>query len=94
MSIDSSTVKKISNLSKIKLSESEEENLKIELNKILDWVDELKTVNTNEVEPMLSVFNETMSMRKDEFESNSSEQILSNAPQKKEGFFVVPKVVE
>lgn len=94
MSIDSSTVKKISNLSKIKLSESEEENLKIELNKILDWVDELKTVNTNEVEPMLSVFNETMSMRKDESESNSSEQILSNAPEKKEGFFVVPKVVE
>lgn len=94
MSIDSSTVKKISNLSKIKLSESEEENLKTELNKILDWVDELKTVNTTEVEPMLSVFNETMSMRKDESESNSSEQILSNAPKKKEGFFVVPKVVE
>ncbi len=94
MSIDSSTVKKISNLSKIKLSESEEENLKTELNKILDWVDELKTVNTTEVEPMLSVFNETMSMRKDESESNSSEQILSNAPKKKEGFFLVPKVVE
>ena len=94
MSIDNLTVKKISNLSKIKLSETEEENLKIELNKILDWVDELKTVNTDNVEPMLSVFNESMSMREDESEKNNSENILSNAPEKKEGFFVVPKVVE
>lgn len=94
MSIDNLTVKKISNLSKIKLSETEEENLKIELNKILDWVDELKTVNTDNIEPMLSVFNEAMSMREDESEKSNSENILSNAPEKKEGFFVVPKVVE
>ena len=43
-----------------------------------------------------SVSNESMPMRNDKVENdnNSQEQILSNAPEKKSGFFVVPKVVE
>ena len=94
MSIDNSVVKKIANLSKINLSEKESENLKHELNKILDWVDDLKKVDTNMVEPMLSVFNENMKMRDDKVELTNTDEILSNAPDKKENFFVVPKVIE
>ena len=72
-----------------------EKKLIDELNNILVWVDELQKVNTQEVEPMLSVFNESMNMRKDNPESNfKSDQILENAPEKNAGFFVVPKVVE
>ncbi len=94
MSIDNSVVKKIANLSKINLSEKESENLKHELNKILDWVDDLKKVDTKMVEPMLSVFNENMKMRDDKVELTNTDEILSNAPDKKENFFVVPKVIE
>ena len=94
MSIDSSVVKKIANLSKINLSDKELENLKHELNKILDWVDDLKKVDTKMVEPMLSVFNENMKMRDDKVEQTKTNEILSNAPEKKENFFVVPKVIE
>ena len=94
MSIDNSVVKKIANLSKINLSEKESENLKHELNKILDWVDDLKKVDTKMVEPMLSVFNENMKMRDDKVELTKTDEILSNAPDKKENFFVVPKVIE
>ena len=94
MSIDNSVVKKIANLSKINLSEKESENLKHELNKILDWVDDLKKVDTNMVEPMLSVFNENIKMREDKVEPTKTDEILSNAPEKKENFFVVPKVIE
>ena len=94
MSIDNSVVKKIANLSKINLSEKESENLKHELNKILDWVDDLKKVDTKMVEPMLSVFNENMKMREDKVEQTKTNEILSNAPEKKENFFVVPKVIE
>ena len=94
MSIDNSVVKKIANLSKINLSEKESENLKHELNKILDWVDDLKKVDTTMVEPMLSVFNENMKMRDDKVEQTNTDEILSNAPDKKENFFVVPKVIE
>ena len=44
---------------------------------------------------MLSVFNESMFMRKDDPKSNfTSDEILKNAPEKSSGFFVVPKVIE
>tara|TARA_B100000925_G_C21620410_1_gene308630 strand:+ start:79 stop:366 length:288 start_codon:yes stop_codon:yes gene_type:complete len=95
MSIDNQTVRKVSKLAKIKINEKEETKLIEELNNILGWVDELKKVNTEEIEPMLSVFNESMVMRKDEVSSETSEElVLKNAPKSKSGFFVVPKVVE
>ena len=95
MSIDNQTVRKVSKLAKIKINEKEETKLIEELNNILGWVDELKKVNTEKIEPMLSVFNESMVMRKDEVSSETSEElVLKNAPKSKSGFFVVPKVVE
>ena len=95
MSIDNQTVRKVSKLAKIKINEKEETKLIKELNNILGWVDELKKVDTEQIEPMLSVFNESMVMRKDEVSSEiSDELVLKNAPESKSGFFVVPKVVE
>ena len=95
MSIDNKTVKKVSKLAKIRINEQEEKKLIEELNNILGWVDELKKVDTEKIEPMLSVFNESMVMRRDEvFSETSDELVLKNAPESKSGFFVVPKVVE
>ena len=95
MSIDNKTVKKVSKLAKIRINEREESKLIEELNNILGWVDELKKVDTEKIEPMLSVFNESMVMRKDAvFSETSDELVLKNAPESKSGFFVVPKVVE
>ncbi len=95
MSIDNKTVRKVSKLAKIRINEQEEKKLIEELNNILGWVDELKKVDTEKIEPMLSVFNESMVMRRDEvFSETSDELVLKNAPQSKSGFFVVPKVVE
>ena len=95
MSIDNKTVRKVSKLAKIRINEQEEKKLIEELNNILGWVDELKKVDTEKIEPMLSVFNESMVMRKDEVSSEiSDELVLKNAPESKSGFFVVPKVVE
>tara|TARA_Y100000589_G_scaffold311385_1_gene330673 strand:- start:467 stop:757 length:291 start_codon:yes stop_codon:yes gene_type:complete len=96
MSIDNSTVRKVAKLARIKLdNQSSEERLKEELNKILGWIDELKKVDTSNVEPMLSVYNESLNQRKDlPKNSYSTDDILKNAPEKKSDFFVVPKVVE
>ena len=95
MSIDNKTVRKVSKLAKIRINEQEEKKLIEELNNILGWVDELKKVDTEKTEPMLSVFNESMVMRRDEvFSETSDELVLKNAPESKSGFFVVPKVVE
>ena len=95
MSIDNSTVKKVAKLARLKVDAKEEQNLKNELNNILEWVDKLQKVDTENIDPMLSVSNELMSMREDMVTSKlDNKQILSNAPEKKAGFFVVPKVVE
>ena len=95
MSIDNSTVKKVAKLARIEINDEEETTLITELNNILGWVDELKQVDTDNVEPMLSVFNESMQMREDKAESNfDNSQILDNSPESNSGFFVVPKVVE
>ena len=80
MSIDNSTVKKVAKLARIEINEEEETTLITELNNIVGWVDELKQVNTDSVEPMLSVFNESMQMREDKAESNfDNSQILDNS---------------
>ncbi len=95
MSIDNSIVKKISKLSKLKIRSDSEGKMAEELNNILNWVESLQEVNTEEIEPLLSVLNEKMPLRDDEvvMEDNQGD-ILNNAPEKKSGFFVVPKVVE
>ena len=88
MSIDNSIVRKVGKLAKIKIKESEENKLLDELNNILGWVDELKKVDTKGVEPMLSVFNESMNMREDKSDSKfSNDLITKNSPEKKAGFF-------
>ena len=95
MSIDNSTVKKVASLARIEIKSDEEDKLIKELNNIILWVDELQKVNTDKVDPMLSVFNESMPMRQDIPQSKySNKLIMKNSPKSNSGFFVVPKVVE
>ena len=95
MSIDNSIVKKISKLSKLKINSDSEDKMAEELNNILNWVESLQEVNTEEIEPLLSVLNEKMPLRDDKVVVDDNQgDILNNAPEKKSGFFVVPKVVE
>ena len=65
MSIDNSIVKKISKLSKLKIKTDSEDKMAEELNNILNWVESLQEVNTEEIEPLLSVLNEKMPSRED-----------------------------
>ena len=95
MSIDAQTVKKIAVLSHLKIDDDKIEATEEEFNKILQWVDQLKEVNTENVEPLVSVNDGTLEMRKDEVtEGNQAEAILANAPMQEYGYFAVPKVVE
>ena len=96
MSIDNSTVRKVAQLARIDIQEKvEEEKLIKELNNILGWIGELKKIDTKNVEPMLSVFNESMPQRKDKPSTDFTvDEILENAPEKNSNFFIVPKVVE
>ncbi len=95
MAIDNDMVKKVAFLSRLKIEEEKIEATKEEFNKILNWIGQLNEVDTTGVEPLVSVNDCCLQMRKDEIcDGNQAEQILSNAPMKEYGYFAVPKVVE
>ena len=95
MKIDKNTINKIARLSRIKLDDKESEDYIKDLNSILDWVEQLNEVNTENVEPLSNISSSILPKREDvSKDTNTSDEILENAPDKLEGFFAVPKVVE
>lgn len=95
MTIDNKTVKNIAWLSRLEVPEEKLDSLSTELNTILGWVEQLKEVNTDDVQPLTSVIDAIQPLRDDQANmSNLQEDILCNAPEKKYGFYVVPKVIE
>ena len=87
MKIDKNTINKIARLSRIKLDDKESEDYIKDLNSILDWVEQLNEVNTENVEPLSNISSSILPKREDvSNDTNSSEEILENAPDKLEGF--------
>jgi aspartyl-tRNA(Asn)/glutamyl-tRNA(Gln) amidotransferase subunit C len=95
LKLDTNTINKIAKLARIKLSEEEAKDLLKDMNSILDWVEQLNEVNTDSIEPLANISSSILPKRKDESKDvNSSDEILQNSPDKLEGYFAVPKVVE
>ncbi len=95
MSVDKNTVKRVARLARLALPEERLEPMAVELNRMLAWVDQLKEVDTSNVEPMTSVVKMTLKMREDKVtDGNDPTAITRNAPEGDEHFFAVPKVVE
>ena len=66
MSLDKSTLEKVANLARIKVTESEIDPLINELNNIMSWIEKLNEVNIENTEPMTGVFNAKLRERNDE----------------------------
>lgn len=95
MAVSAEDVKKVAFLSRLRIDDDKLEATKDEFNKILNWIDELNEVDTDGVEPLVSVNQMNITMRKDVItEGDQVEAVLANAPLKEYGYFVVPKVVE
>jgi aspartyl-tRNA(Asn)/glutamyl-tRNA(Gln) amidotransferase subunit C len=95
MSIDTETVRKVAHLARIAVREDELAPLADELNAILGWVEQLGEVDVSGIEPMTTVTPMRLKRRADEVtDGNRQADILANAPDAREGFFTVPKVVE
>jgi aspartyl-tRNA(Asn)/glutamyl-tRNA(Gln) amidotransferase subunit C len=95
MSVDTATVRRIAHLSRIAVQDEEVAHLQSELNAILDFVEELRGVDVEGVEPMTSVMPMQLKKREDQVTDGFiADAILANAPQREDHFFVVPKVVE
>jgi len=95
MSIDKDTVRKVANLANIAMSEDEIERMAPQISSIIQWVEQLGEVNTDEVEPLANVVNIELNLRPDVVnDGNCVAEVLANAPDESQGFFGVPKVVE
>ncbi|AZQ66323.1 Asp-tRNA(Asn)/Glu-tRNA(Gln) amidotransferase subunit GatC [Silicimonas algicola] len=95
MSIDRETARRVAKLARIKVEEGDLDALAGEFNAILGFVEQLNEVDVEGVEPMVSVTPMRLKRRQDAVtDGGYQEKILSNAPDAREGFFAVPKVVE
>ncbi len=93
--ITDETIEYVGILAKLELSQEEKEQAKIDMTNMLDYIDMLGELNTDDVEPMSHVFPVNNVFREDVIANeDDKENVLSNAPAKKNGSFKVPKTVE
>ena len=95
MALNQETIKNLSTLARLRLPQEREEKILSDLQSILDWVEQLKEVNIDGVEPLVSVTQGNTPMRQDEVtDGKLQKELMQNAPEEIQGFYVVPKVVK
>lgn len=95
MSIDEGTAAKVAKLARIKVEPDQLPTLAAEFNNILGFIEQLTEVDVDGVEPMVSVTPMRLKRRQDGVtDGDQQAKVLANAPDAREGFFAVPKVVE
>ena len=92
MKADKETIRKIAHLARLDFEGKHEESMVKNLNKILDWVEKLKEVNTDHVEPLIHM-SEEVNITRDDIAENTltHKEALVNAPKKDSDYFRVPK---
>mgnify|MGYP002508121652 CR=1 FL=1 len=90
--IDDETIEYVAILAKLELTDEEMAQAGKDMGRMLDYIDKLAELDTDGVEPMSHIFPVQNVFREDEVtNSDMREQLLANAPQQKEGMFVVPR---
>ena len=93
--ISEETIEYVGILAKLELSDEEKEQAKKDMANMLDYIDTLNELDTSEVEPMSHVFPVNNVFREDVVTNGDDrDEILANAPEAKEGAFVVPKTFD
>ncbi len=95
MSFNETTIKNISKLARLHFPAEQEEKFTKDINSILNWVEELKEVNVDNIGPLVSVSMQEPGFRKDKVTTGELQnELMANAPESAHGFYVVPKMVE
>ena len=93
--MDKKTVTTISYLSRLKIDEEKEEKITNDLENIIKFVDQLKDVDTSDIEPLTNPLEKTAKTRDDIVTAdNLKKELLEIAPSSNEDYFLVPRVVE
>lgn len=95
MAVTNQDVQKIAHLARIEIPESELTPLNDQLNAILDLVDQLNTINTDNVTPLAHPLEAKQGLRDDTINTeNQRDNYLSLAPNAEAGLYLVPQVIE
>ena len=95
MSIDKDTVKYVARHAHLEMDDETVTRLEPELNNIIDWIELLGELDTENIEPLSNVCDVNLHLREDEVnDGNKQSDVLANAPEQTEGYFVVKKIVE
>ena len=93
--ISDETMEYVGILAKLELSKEEQKAARKDMERMLDYIDKLNELDTTGVEPMSHVFPVNNVFREDVVvNGDDRENILKNAPEQKDGAFVVPKTFE
>lgn len=93
--LNAQTVSGIANLARLSLNDTQSTEYAQSLNKILDMMETLKGINTDGVEPLKSPFDNAQPLREDVVsETNHREEYQAVAPEKQQGLYLVPRVIE
>jgi aspartyl-tRNA(Asn)/glutamyl-tRNA(Gln) amidotransferase subunit C len=94
MQVNNELIDKIAGLAKLEFSEVEKKDMVKDLDRILEFVEQLNTLDTEGVEPLVHMSEETNIMREDVIKMEiTHEEALKNAPKKNSDYFLVPKVL-
>lgn len=95
MKIDRELLNKIAHLARLEFDEKDAAKMLEDMNSIVNWVEKLKEVNTDGVEPLTTMSYELNNFREDEVKGQLPQDLVfKNAPVKDPEFFRVPKVID
>jgi len=95
LSINKDQIKYLSLLSRMDIQESEMSDVEEKLTKIIDFVDQLQSIDTEEIQPMAHPLNQFQRLRADKvIEENNRDKIQKNTKSTERGMYIVPKVIE
>ena len=95
MKINREAISKLASLSKLKFNDNEMDLISKDLSKMLDFINQLKNLDTDGVEPLIHINEEANNWREDQIDGMLSQKAaLSNSPSKDGTYFKLPKVLD
>ena len=95
MSLGSEEVKKIAHLARLEISDADVPEYAKNLSDILDFVEQMSSVDTSDVVPMAHPLELPQRLRVDEVQEQDQRELFQSvAPQVEDGLYLVPKVIE
>ena len=91
---DKKSVEYVANLARIRITSEEKDSLEEQLSKIIGYIDKLKELDVEGVEPLRGASISRDVFREDKvIPSNCREDILKNSPSREGDYFKIPKVI-